>query len=319
MKLTDRLRYLFFQTRQILSRKKDKAWSGITLLVIKEDSADPPTSIRINYYILIFLGLILASVSLGSLTISIIREIGPPETSLKRERRRAVLENLQIMARQKFDLLEEIENQLERYHSLSLTDAQAPSWLDDAIEDDPSLYPDSVSRIQNITGRLHHYSDKILNTTSYYVLEPVFHRAHLYDIMPRGRPLPSRIGVITSPFGMRKNPFDPFEKAGDFHSGIDLAAAPGSPIVATAPGRVIFLARSNQGYGLHFRIHHGYGYTTLYAHNSALYVNTGDFIKRGQHVSALGRSGSATGNHLHYEVLYGPTEAVDPLEFIQIK
>lgn len=115
---------------------------------------------------------------------------------------------------------------------------------------------------------------------------------------PSGRPSGGR---ITSAYGWRANPFS--GRGSEFHSGVDLAGGYGANIVSTGSGRVSF-AGYRAGFGYTVVINHGYGYTTTYAHCSAIHVKTGDQVKRGQVIAKIGRSGRATGAHLHYEVTY---------------
>ncbi len=105
---------------------------------------------------------------------------------------------------------------------------------------------------------------------------------------------------ITSLFGWRKNPFN--NNLRDFHSGIDFAGKPGTPIYATGDGVVVNNSRM-LGYGIVVIINHGYGYKTLYGHLSKVNVKEGEKVKRGQVIGKLGRTGLATGPHLHYEVI----------------
>jgi murein DD-endopeptidase MepM/ murein hydrolase activator NlpD len=122
-------------------------------------------------------------------------------------------------------------------------------------------------------------------------------------------------------FGSRPNPFGGTDTGPrESHSGVDFASAPGTPIVATAPGIVIrAMENTTQGYGKHVRLHHGLGYTSLYAHCRELAVTEGEYVKRGQVIGYLGRTGRATGNHVHYEVQLGADVAIDPMEYIQLK
>lgn len=87
------------------------------------------------------------------------------------------------------------------------------------------------------------------------------------------------------------------------HRGLDIAAPSGTPIYAAANGVVISYKNLRNGYGRHIVIDHGNGVQTLYAHTSAVYVTVGQRVSRGQKVAAVGRTGWATGNHLHFGVM----------------
>lgn len=89
----------------------------------------------------------------------------------------------------------------------------------------------------------------------------------------------------------------------DFHTGIDIGAGTGSNIVAAESGTVILAAYGwNGGYGNYIIINHGNGLTTRYAHASALYVQAGQTVTKGQVIAAVGTTGNSTGPHLHFEV-----------------
>jgi murein DD-endopeptidase MepM/ murein hydrolase activator NlpD len=104
-------------------------------------------------------------------------------------------------------------------------------------------------------------------------------------------------GVITSGFGWRRVS----RRRGRLHKGLDIAAPRGSPIVASADGKVAFVGRKG-GYGNTVILDHGGSLSTLYAHNSSTRVKEGDWVTRGQEISEVGTSGRSTGPHLHYEV-----------------
>ena len=87
------------------------------------------------------------------------------------------------------------------------------------------------------------------------------------------------------------------------HRGLDIAAPKGTPIYAAASGTVISYKNQSSGYGRHIVIDHGNGVQTLYAHTSAVYVTVGQKVTQGQKVAAVGRTGWATGNHLHFGVM----------------
>ena len=86
------------------------------------------------------------------------------------------------------------------------------------------------------------------------------------------------------------------------HTGMDIAAGTGTAVYASASGIVTKAAYNTTGYGYHIIISHGGGVETLYGHNSKLYVKVGDWVNQGQLIAAVGRTGRATGPHVHFEV-----------------
>ncbi|PWM25939.1 MAG: hypothetical protein DBX44_01315 [Oscillospiraceae bacterium] len=86
------------------------------------------------------------------------------------------------------------------------------------------------------------------------------------------------------------------------HTGMDIACDAGTPVYAAASGTVTKVAYNTTGYGYHILINHGGGVETLYAHNSKLYVKVGEWVEQGQLIAAVGRTGRATGNHVHFEI-----------------
>lgn len=106
-------------------------------------------------------------------------------------------------------------------------------------------------------------------------------------------------GWITSYFGMRQ---DPIGRVGRrVHEGLDIAANTGTPIFATADG-VVARVEYSKSYGKTVVVDHGYGYRTLYAHNSKNLVKRGTRVKRGDKIAVVGNTGISTGPHVHYEV-----------------
>ncbi len=104
---------------------------------------------------------------------------------------------------------------------------------------------------------------------------------------------------ITSRYGRRKDPFH--TGSGGFHTGLDFAGAQGAPILASADGVVSFTG-INGGYGNTVIIDHDNGYKTMYAHCSKITIEQGTRVSTGTVIGAIGRTGSATGPHLHFEV-----------------
>ena len=89
------------------------------------------------------------------------------------------------------------------------------------------------------------------------------------------------------------------------HTGMDIALRSGATIRAAAAGTVSLVRYSSVGYGNHIMIDHGGGVQTLYGHNSAIYVTQGQWVEQGQSIAAMGRTGRATGVHVHFEIRIG--------------
>lgn len=98
------------------------------------------------------------------------------------------------------------------------------------------------------------------------------------------------------------------------HPGIDLSAPYGTPVVATADGRV-HAVREDPVYGKVVEIVHGKRWKTRYAHLQSFVVSPGDTVRRGQVIGFVGSTGVSTGPHLHYEVIQNKTP-LDPLLFL---
>lgn len=113
---------------------------------------------------------------------------------------------------------------------------------------------------------------------------------------------------VSSNFGYRN---------GSLHAGVDLRAPRGTEIYASAGGRVIFSGRKN-GYGRMVTIDHGNGIETVYAHNDRNTVEVGQRVKQGQVIGRVGRSGNASGYHVHFEYRR-LGKAVNPVSYVNAK
>ena len=105
-------------------------------------------------------------------------------------------------------------------------------------------------------------------------------------------------GWLTSSFGMRRDPFNGRRK---MHEGLDIAARTGTSVTATADG-IVSSVKTEPGYGKVVILDHGYGYRTIYGHNSRYYVKVGQRVRRGERIAAVGNTGRSTGSHVHYEI-----------------
>ena len=130
---------------------------------------------------------------------------------------------------------------------------------------------------------------------------------HALDAAAGGEPLawPVR-GVLISGFGARDR---------EHHDGIDLACPQGAPVFAAGAGEVLF-AGEQRGYGNLVLVGHARGVVTVYAHNLENLVVQGDHVLRGEPIARVGRTGNATGPHLHFEVRVG-SRPRDPLGFLR--
>lgn len=117
---------------------------------------------------------------------------------------------------------------------------------------------------------------------------------------------------VTSHYGKRS---DPFTRRLAFHGGLDLGAAPGSTVLATAPGRVVH-AGSSGPYGNMVEIDHGMGVSTRYGHLKSINVEMMQEIDFRQEIGVIGSTGRSTARHLHYEIRIDG-RAYDPARFLE--
>ncbi|MBI2702769.1 MAG: M23 family peptidase [Mycobacterium sp.] len=113
-------------------------------------------------------------------------------------------------------------------------------------------------------------------------------------------------GIFTSNFGYRW---------GVLHAGIDLANAIGTPIYAVSDG-VVIDAGPTAGYGAWVKLLHADGTVTLYGHVNTTLVSVGERVMAGDQIATMGNRGNSTGPHLHFEVLLGGSERIDPVPWL---
>jgi len=119
------------------------------------------------------------------------------------------------------------------------------------------------------------------------------HRQQQEEI-PAGWPVAPTKVVVTAEFGV--------PRGSSRHEGIDLAAPAGTPVWATADGRVVSAGKDGR-YGKTVVVDHGSGFRTRYAHLKKIETKQGKRVERGNTIGRVGKSGNASGPHLHYEVL----------------
>lgn len=119
-------------------------------------------------------------------------------------------------------------------------------------------------------------------------------------------------GRITSPYGYRLSPIN---RRREFHKGIDIANRSNTNIIAAGSGIVTY-SGYNGSYGRMIIISHGYGYTSVYAHNRENLVEVGQRVNKGDVIAKMGSTGRSTGPHVHFEVRLNG-EPIDPQELLK--
>jgi murein DD-endopeptidase MepM/ murein hydrolase activator NlpD len=165
----------------------------------------------------------------------------------------------------------------------------------------------TAAKLDQITAKMY------VQTKSFDdVYEMARNKSRLIASIPAIQPVNNHdLRRLSSYFGYRT---DPYYKVMKFHEGVDFSAPIGTEIYATGDGVVISAERSKGGYGNQIIIDHGFGYKTMYAHLQAFKVRTGEQVKRGQVIGAIGSTGKSTSPHLHYEV-WKSNRSVNPINY----
>jgi murein DD-endopeptidase MepM/ murein hydrolase activator NlpD len=153
----------------------------------------------------------------------------------------------------------------------------------------------TVSDFQNMLGELQRTLDD--RSDKLGVLDSLLLNDRLVSkTIPTTMPVP--MGYYSSNYGYR---LDPINGKTSFHTGVDLIAPPGTPVVAAAGGVVSTVANVAE-YGNVVEVDHDNGLTSRYAHLQRSLVKTGDVVMKGQNIALVGSTGRVTGPHLHFEV-----------------
>lgn len=178
------------------------------------------------------------------------------------------------------ELLAEKEKELASYNKQITEKAQE-------IADAEAAYAAEVAVIEQLEAQILEEKKAIAATMT----------SIIYDGGMFAWPCPKYIR-ITEEYGWRNNPINGKR---EFHSGLDMGAPGGSPILAAYDGKVV-AATYNWSMGNYVMIDHGSGLYTIYMHASKLYVSQGQVVVKGEQIAAVGTTGSSTGNHLHFSV-----------------
>lgn len=177
-----------------------------------------------------------------------------------------------------------------------------PQGMGSLVDIDPDEFLKSLDELER---QFAHQSEQ-LSVLEQFLLGRALERS----LTPAGWPVDR--GYISSHYGSRA---DPFTGRRDLHLGLDFAGDRGDPIRASADGVVSF-SGVHFGYGKMIEIDHGNGYRTRYAHNDQNLVQVGALVKAGQQIAKMGRTGRATGVHLHFEVWHNG-RPVNPMTFVK--
>ncbi|MFA0962466.1 M23 family metallopeptidase [Roseivirga sp. BDSF3-8] len=133
------------------------------------------------------------------------------------------------------------------------------------------------------------------------IMKLAMNKDKMWASIPAIQPISNKeLTRLSSGFGYRIHPIYKVKK---LHTGIDFSAPTGTPIYATADGKVVKLRNAKTGYGKEIEIDHGYGFKTKYAHMNDFNVKRGQTVKRGECIGYVGSTGTSTAPHLHYEVM----------------
>jgi len=169
------------------------------------------------------------------------------------------------------------------------------------------LLIDNYTKIDELKRKLY------IQTKSYDELfEMANNKEELIAAIPAIQPVSNKdLRRLSSGFGMR---IDPYLKVKKMHFGLDFSLKIGTPVYATADGKVRVAKSSFGGFGKHIYLDHGNGYRSVYAHLNNFVVKKGQKVKRGELIAYSGNSGRSTAPHLHYEV-HKNGKKVNPINF----
>lgn len=173
--------------------------------------------------------------------------------------------------------------------------------------DNKDLVVGTLEKIDRVKKKMY------IQTKSYdELLELANNKEAYYAAMPAIQPVSNKeLRRLSSGFGPR---IDPILKVRKMHYGIDFSAERGTPIYATADGKISKARKTYSGIGTYVKVNHGFGFETLYGHMSRFIVKPGQKVKRGEIIGYVGNTGKSTAPHLHYEVHING-KAVDPVHY----
>ena len=338
MSLKDKIRFFLFKHSKKVRKTSGWGWGGLSILVFPDDDIQHITKLRINYFLIIFIVLVILILPAANIffwidSIFVTNEKAAPELEI----RQRLLEISKSLSLEKKNYIEKLQSQVKKFHDNFSTERKSnfKEFLDNYSQITQQqillrkkqnsninlLALTSIKERARFPLELLMYSknnmeDLVLRQIP-FVLEPIFNRMLIYNLTPRGWGLLGGVGHVTSKYGNRQNPTG---TGIEFHSGVDFAYIAGTPIIAIASGYVVRAVNdSYSGYGKFVHVHHGFGYSSLYAHCQSIKVSEGQYVEKGQVIGYVGHTGRTTGDHLHLTILYGYGRPVDPMPYVELK
>ena len=236
-----------------------------------------------------------------------------PKTAILRRQNDAWQSRMGII-RHKLDVYETALEGVEERNDLVYRTIFALDPLRDSVYADSS-----ANAMEALDSRLGEVSDRIgIQLASLGEVELVAKEAgDIVSHIPAVPPLLPKKGTyhLSSPFGTRE---DPVYGGVARHMGQDFASKVGNPVYVTGDGVVEKVDFNHKGYGNEVVVNHGFGYKTRYAHLNTVDVGEGQELKRGDKIGEVGKSGKATGPHLHYEVVFKGNQ-INPMSFMDME
>ncbi|MBX2962803.1 MAG: peptidoglycan DD-metalloendopeptidase family protein [Cyclobacteriaceae bacterium] len=214
--------------------------------------------------------------------------------------------------------LRTLEKTETKVHDKLAKDLPSPTLLS-SLEFKPKKKPHD--EFEYLLSSTRNQSEKLLQKTRDinahlgYQLAITDNDLKLLFSMPTLHPIDNtELTKLASGFGERVHPF---HKAKYFHKGVDFVAPRGTPVYASASGKVteVMLSNLQMGMGNVIEIDHGQGYKTRYAHLTDVKVKPGQVVQKGAEIGTVGMTGGAVSPHLHYEVLKN-SRHVDPADYL---
>lgn len=263
-----------------------------------------------------------ALVTAGLISYVAFQFIGSPKEKILQQQNESLKDNyrdikdrLQSM-QQQMQELEKRDNDVYRaiFEATPIPDSARAKELENKLEiatvekmKDNQLASSILTTLNNLNNRI------TVQQKSYDEVDGlVKNKEQLLSHTPAIQPVSNKdLNRVASGYGYR---IDPVYKTTKFHAGLDFSAPQGTPIYATADGKVTTAGNSGNGYGNHVIINHGYGYETLFGHMVRVKARNGQLVKRGEVIGWVGSTGKSTGPHCHYEV-HKNGEKINPIYF----